>query len=138
MCVQHATSGKLFLAEREIGRLREKLKADQDQLRDVQRMWHAACTEAARLQADAVQAQARLAQTSEQLTQTGEQLKTMQQRLDRVETRLQCVVCYDATRSYLPSCGHLSMCDACAERVKPRACPICKKKYRTARKVFLS
>ena len=45
---------------------------------------------------------------------------------DRVDDRNQCVVCLDAPRSAVfVDCGHLVVCNACAEKV--RECPLCRK-----------
>ena len=46
-----------------------------------------------------------------------------------------CVVCFDAHRSVVYSCGHLAICDQCAERMKKKSCPICQRGT-TPRHVF--
>ena len=153
---QQHTDGLVFLAERESRRLREKLQQEKEltqwleqEVRDVRVRGAETAREleTAELARDRVSRQ--LADATRQLAAAAEQMKqhtaaaaaaaaAAADKLDDVETRLQCIACCTAARSYLPSCGHLSMCHACAARVLPQACPICKKKYRTGRTVFLS
>jgi len=43
------------------------------------------------------------------------------------EDEFECVVCYDAPIDRcLEPCGHVAVCGACAERLKPRRCPLCR------------
>ena len=149
-------TGKVFLAERETRRLREKLQQEQETVRWLQQQVIDARTQAADAARDREVAELvrdrvskQLAEAARDATAAAEQLARLtadaaqqvddaEARVEKAEAQVQCVVCFDAPRSHLPGCGHLSMCHGCAARVNPQACPICKKKFRAARKVFLS
>jgi rubrerythrin len=165
-------NGRVFLAERESRRMREKLLQEQDltrwleqQLQEARGLavtaalqWEQQLQEARgqaltevllREQAEVVrdrlaQQLAESAQAVQAQAQAAAQkLREAEGRFDEAESLVQCIVCYASPRSYLlEACGHVIMCHACAKKVKPRACPLCKAAYTFStakkRRVFLS
>jgi hypothetical protein len=67
------------------------------------------------------------------------ELEALQKRLESLlkETRQllekpKCVVCEDRVRTHLfPNCGHLCLCEKCAEKFTQ--CPVCKKEAKPIR-----
>ena len=51
----------------------------------------------------------------------------------------ECVVCLDALKSYaLAPCGHVCVCEACADRIQIGApCPVCRKEVAAKCRVYL-
>jgi hypothetical protein len=151
-------TGRVFLAERQIRRLQDKLQHEQQATQWLEQELARAREREAQAHRDREVAELVRDRVSQQLADATRQLETAaaaaaqqvadltaeaaeaqqdaEARADEAEGQVQCIACCAAVRSYLPSCGHLVMCHACAARCK--ACPMCYKKLRIGRKVFLS
>lgn len=59
-------------------------------------------------------------------------------RLERSEAQLMCAVCMDTERQVRFKCGHVCTCVACAKKLLPKQCPVCRLPFKGFSKVMLS
>lgn len=82
-----------------------------------------------------LETQQRLAEAERRAADAREQATDLRDKVAELEERTLCIVCLSAERSRLPACNHLCMCDGCA--IKTRQCPVCRRRFRTSKTVYL-
>lgn len=82
-----------------------------------------------------LETQQRLAEAERRAADAQEQATDLRDKVTELEERTLCIVCLSAERSRLPACNHLCMCDGCA--IKTRQCPVCRRRFRTSKTVYL-
>lgn len=82
-----------------------------------------------------LETQRRLAEAERRAADAREQATDYRDKVAELEERTLCIVCLSAERSRLPACNHLCMCDGCA--IKTRQCPVCRRRFRTSKTVYL-
>lgn len=67
-----------------------------------------------------------------------EELEARVAKLERSEAQLTCAVCMEAERQVRFKCGHVCACWACARRLQPKQCPVCRTPFSSFSKVVFS
>lgn len=68
-----------------------------------------------------------------------EKLSKAEKELDESRDQKSCKICWEESseQAFVP-CGHVCCCSDCVKRIKPKLCPICKRKFTSTKKVYWS